>query len=107
VVEENQAGRPLRLDDLLLLNQLWLERHLAVSEASFVIQKPVAEARSILERLIERLKLYSTVITGPGIDAATVGIDGDCCAARFVFPASGSKIGVISGHFLFDNFLDS
>ena len=53
VVEENQAGRPFRLDDLLLLNQLWLERHLAVSEAAFVIQKPIAEARSILERLTE------------------------------------------------------
>jgi ATP-dependent DNA helicase RecG len=46
VVEENQAGRPFRLDDLLLLNQLWLERHLAVSEAALVIQKPIAEARS-------------------------------------------------------------
>jgi ATP-dependent DNA helicase RecG len=53
VVEENQAGRPFRLDDLLLLNQLWLERHLAVSEAAYVIQKPIAEARSILERLTE------------------------------------------------------
>jgi ATP-dependent DNA helicase RecG len=53
VVEENQAGRPFRLDDLLLLNQLWLERHLAVSEAASVIQKPIAEARSILERLTE------------------------------------------------------
>lgn len=53
VVEENQAGRPFRLDDLLLLNQLWLERHLAVSEAAFVIQKPIAEARRILERLTE------------------------------------------------------
>ena len=53
VVEENQAGRPFRLDDLLLLNQLWLERHLAVSEAALVIQKPIAEARSILERLTE------------------------------------------------------
>lgn len=53
VVEENQAGRPFRLDDLLLLNQLWLERHLAVSEAAFVIQKPIAEARSILGRLTE------------------------------------------------------
>jgi len=52
-VEENQAGRPFRLDDLLLINQLWLERHLAVSEAALVIQKPIAEARSILERLTE------------------------------------------------------
>jgi ATP-dependent DNA helicase RecG len=31
VVEENQAGRPFRLDDLLLLSQLWLERNLTVS----------------------------------------------------------------------------
>jgi ATP-dependent DNA helicase RecG len=46
VVEENQAGPPFRLDDLPLLNQLWLKRHLAVSEAAFVIQKPIAEARS-------------------------------------------------------------
>jgi ATP-dependent DNA helicase RecG len=53
VVEENQAGRPFRLDDLLLLNQLWRERHLAVSEAASVIQKPIAEARRILERLTE------------------------------------------------------
>ena len=52
-MEENQAGRTFRLDDLLLLNQLWRERHLAVSEAASVIQKPIAEARSILERLTE------------------------------------------------------
>jgi hypothetical protein len=38
-VEENQAGRPFRLDDLLLLNQLWLERHLAVSEGRFCHSK--------------------------------------------------------------------
>ena len=33
VVEENQAGRPFRLDGLLLRNQLWVEHHLAVSDA--------------------------------------------------------------------------
>jgi len=53
VVEENQAGRAFRLDDLLLLNQLWLERRLTISEAATVIQKPIAEARAILERLME------------------------------------------------------
>jgi hypothetical protein len=53
VVEENQAGRPIRLEDLLLLNQLWLERHMAVSEAALIIQKPIAEARRIHERLTE------------------------------------------------------
>ena len=41
-----------------------------------------------VKRLIERLKLHSTVITGPGIDAVTVGIDDDSCAALGLFPAS-------------------
>ena len=35
-----------------------------------------------------------------------MGIDEDCCAASVVFPASGSKRGVISGNFLCDDFLD-
>jgi ATP-dependent DNA helicase RecG len=39
VVKENQAGRPFRRDDLLLLNQLWRERHLAVSEGRFCHSK--------------------------------------------------------------------
>jgi ATP-dependent DNA helicase RecG len=46
VVEENQAGRPFRLDDLLLLNQLWRERHLAVSEAAFVLCSHLQEIGS-------------------------------------------------------------
>lgn len=54
VVEEDQAGHPLGLDELLLLNQLWLERRLTVAEAAQVIQKPKIEARGVLERLVER-----------------------------------------------------
>jgi len=53
VVEENQAGRILGLDELLVLNYLWRERHLTTPEASRLIQKPEIEARSVLERLIE------------------------------------------------------
>jgi ATP-dependent DNA helicase RecG len=53
VVEENQAGRILSLDDLLILNHLWFERQLMTTDAARLIQKPEAEARSRLQRLVE------------------------------------------------------
>ncbi len=53
VVEESQAGRPLGLDELLVLNQLWLERRLTTDEVSRYIQKPHTEARICLQRLVE------------------------------------------------------
>ena len=53
VAEESQAQRPLGLDDLLLLNRLWLDRRLTTEEAARLIQKPEAEARGRLQRLIE------------------------------------------------------
>ncbi len=53
VAEESQADRPLSLDDLLLLNHLWLDRRLTTSEAAVLIQKPEAEARGRLQRLVE------------------------------------------------------
>jgi ATP-dependent DNA helicase RecG len=52
-LEESQAGRPLSLDDLLLLNELWLERRLTTAEAARLIQKPETEARARLARLVE------------------------------------------------------
>jgi len=53
VAEEGQAQRPLGLDDLLLLNHLWLDRRLTTEEAARLIQKPEAEARGRLQRLVE------------------------------------------------------
>lgn len=53
VVEESQAGRPFSLDALLLLNHLWLERRLTTEEAARLIQKPVTDARSCLNQLVE------------------------------------------------------
>ena len=53
VVEENQAGRPFRLDDLLLLNHVYLERRTTAKEAAKIIQKPENESRAALERLVE------------------------------------------------------
>ncbi len=47
------AERPLSLDDLLLLNHLWLDRRLTTEEAARVIQKPDVEARGRLQRLVE------------------------------------------------------
>jgi len=53
VVEESQANRILSLDDLLILNRLWSERQLTTGDAAQLIQKPEAEARSRLQRLVE------------------------------------------------------
>jgi ATP-dependent DNA helicase RecG len=53
VVEENQAGRPLGLDELLILNGLWQDRRLATAAAARLIQKPERDAGSVLERLVE------------------------------------------------------
>jgi ATP-dependent DNA helicase RecG len=53
VVEENQAGRPLRLDELLLLNTLWQERSLTAAQAARLLQKSDADARAVMERLVE------------------------------------------------------
>ena len=53
VVEENQAGRMLGLDELLLLNHLWMERHLTTQAAATLTQKSDADARAVLERLVE------------------------------------------------------
>ncbi len=53
VVEESQAQSPLGLDDLLPLNQLWLDRRLTTEEAARLIQKPEAESRARLQGLVE------------------------------------------------------
>ncbi|MFN8422062.1 MAG: ATP-binding protein [Anaerolineae bacterium] len=53
VAEEGQANRLLSLDELLLLNGLWNERRLTTAEGAALIQKPEAEARIRLQRLVE------------------------------------------------------
>jgi len=53
VTEESQAGRLLGLDELLILNHLWMERHTTTVEAARVIQKSDIQARTVLERLVE------------------------------------------------------
>ncbi|MDI6870226.1 MAG: ATP-binding protein [Bacillota bacterium] len=53
LAEEGQAGRNLRLGELLVLNALWQERALTTDEAARLIQKPADEARAVLNRLVE------------------------------------------------------
>ncbi len=53
VVEQNQAQRPLGLNELLLLNYLWQERRLTTQAAASLIQRSETEARAVLERLVE------------------------------------------------------
>jgi len=53
VVEEGQAGRPLRVDDLLVLNALQRERQVTTRQAAAVLQRPESDARAVLARLLE------------------------------------------------------
>jgi len=53
LVEESRAGRDLGLDDLLILNALWRDRRLTTGEAARLTQKPEAEVRATLNRLVE------------------------------------------------------
>jgi ATP-dependent DNA helicase RecG len=53
LVEEGQSGRDLRLDELLLLNALWHDRSQTTEDAARLLQKPEAEARATLHRLVE------------------------------------------------------
>lgn len=53
ITEENRSGRLLGLDELLILNSLWRERRLSSAEAARLIQKTQADARAVLERLVQ------------------------------------------------------
>ncbi|RMH30001.1 MAG: winged helix-turn-helix transcriptional regulator [Candidatus Hydrogenedentota bacterium] len=54
VGEEQQAGRLVGLDELLILNALWQERSLTTPQVAALLQKPEPDARAVLERLVER-----------------------------------------------------
>jgi ATP-dependent DNA helicase RecG len=53
LVTEAQQGRDLALEELLILNALWQTRELTTDEAARLIQRPEAEARAVLHRLVE------------------------------------------------------
>jgi ATP-dependent DNA helicase RecG len=53
LVTESQQGRVLALDELLILNALWQERSLTTDAAAHLTQKPEAETRATLHRLLE------------------------------------------------------
>lgn len=53
LVEEGRQNGPLNLQDLLLLNHLWLERRTTSADASAVIQHSLSETRRHLLRLVE------------------------------------------------------
>ena len=54
VYEQDKAGTPLSLDELLILNTLFLERRTNAQAAQRLVQKGPTETRAILERLHER-----------------------------------------------------
>jgi ATP-dependent DNA helicase RecG len=53
LAEESRAGRVLGLDELLTLNALWQDRRLSTDEAARLPQKPEADVRAVLNRLVE------------------------------------------------------
>ncbi len=53
LTEETQAGHPPTLDEMLMLNTLWLERQIDTATAARLLQKPESEARAVLSRLVE------------------------------------------------------
>ncbi len=54
VYEQDKAGSPLLLDELLVLNQLQIERRIDASRVTALIQQHEGAARAVLERLLER-----------------------------------------------------
>lgn len=54
VFEQDQAGKFLQLDDLLVLNLLFFERRIDLERTARLIQKGESQVRSVLERLHER-----------------------------------------------------
>jgi ATP-dependent DNA helicase RecG len=54
VYERDKAGQALTLDELLVLNQLQIERRIDAESAGRLIQKGKSEGRAVMERLLER-----------------------------------------------------
>lgn len=54
VFEQDRAGTPLTLDEVLVLNDVFLQRRTSTEEAARLMQKPASEARRVLEKLTER-----------------------------------------------------
>lgn len=52
--EASVKGAPLKLDDLIILNQLERERQIDLEEARGLLQKSDSQTRMVLDRLIER-----------------------------------------------------
>ena len=54
VFEQDRAGRPLSLDELFILNQLFHDRHMDLESAARLIQKAPPDAQAVLDRLQQR-----------------------------------------------------
>ncbi len=54
VYEQEAAGNPLTLDELIVLNTLFFERRIESILAGRTIQKGISEGRAALEKLVER-----------------------------------------------------
>lgn len=53
VYEEDKAGRPFVLDELIVLNTLFVQRRIDADQVAKAIQKGPSEGKRVLERLLE------------------------------------------------------
>jgi ATP-dependent DNA helicase RecG len=54
IFEQEREGLGPGIDEMLVLNQVFLQRRTSTEEAALAMQKPLNEARRVLERLTER-----------------------------------------------------
>ena len=54
IFEQEREGAGPGIDEMLVLNQVFLQRRTSTEEAALAMQKPLNEARRVLERLTER-----------------------------------------------------
>ena len=54
IFEQECEGAGPGIDEMLVLNQVFLQRRTSTEEAALAMQKPLNEARRVLERLTER-----------------------------------------------------
>lgn len=52
--EQERQGTPLRLDEVVILNDVFTQRRTTTDDAARLVQKPASEARRVLESLTER-----------------------------------------------------
>ena len=101
VFEQDQAGKILQLDDLLVLNLLFIERRIDLGRTIHLIQKGESQARAVLERLHER-----GLIEGRGEKRGRIYILSGALYQRFKMQAEYTRARGLDSNEMEENILD-